>query len=87
MTKASESPTDAGRRWAEERADSLVGTIAAVSWPDTWPVAWDEELDLPAEVEEGDTPAYRAAAHHAAAERWLELLEEQEVAWRPLSAL
>jgi hypothetical protein len=74
-----ESPVAAGRRWAEARVESLEGLIPAVDWPEVWPSAWDEPLDLPEEVGDADAPAYRVAAHHAAAERWIELLDEREV--------
>jgi hypothetical protein len=76
MLNRNESPMDAGRRWAEWRAESLDGDIPALDWPDEWPSAWNEALELPEEVGERDAPAYRIAAHHAAAERWAELLKE-----------
>jgi hypothetical protein len=75
--RSSKTPTEAGRRWAEERAESLADNIPAVDWPDLWPRAWDGKLELPDEVAERDALAYRAAAHHAAAERWVELLTDR----------
>jgi hypothetical protein len=56
------------------------GPQADADWPDIWPWDWDEELDLPREVEQRDAPSYRAAAHHAAVERWTELLFEHRSA-------
>lgn len=70
------SPTDAGRRWAEERADILSGDVPAIDWPDTWEYRSDHDLELPEEADANDAQAYRDAAHHAACERWAELLAE-----------
>lgn len=79
VERESESPADSGRRWAEERADRL-SEIPAVDWPDLWETRMDGPLELPEEVTAVDAPVYRQAAHHAAVERWLELVEEQRQA-------
>jgi hypothetical protein len=78
MTRAErESPADAGRRWAEEKCARLVGSIAARDWPEVWSRAFDAVLEVPEEVSETEASSYREAAHHAASERWLELLLAQ----------
>jgi hypothetical protein len=73
----SDSPADAGRGWAEEKADRLRGVIAARDWPGTWERGFDGRLPLPEEVTDVDSRGYRESAHHAAATRWLELVVEQ----------
>jgi len=65
----------AGYAWAEGKVDRLDGEISAVDWPDVWQSAWDGRL--PAELIVEDASQRRALfeeAHHAARDRWLELV-------------
>jgi hypothetical protein len=64
-----------GRRWAEDKADVLEGSIPAVEWPDVWRVEWDGELSEPRrELAAEESRVLRDEAHHAARDRWLEIV-------------
>src|SRR5690606_16273492 len=64
-----------GRRWAEEKADVLEEAIPAAEWPDVWRAAWDGDLaDLATDLSDAEGRALRDEAHHAARDRWLEIV-------------
>ena len=64
-----------GRRWAEDKADILEGNIPAFEWPDVWRAEWDGELpEINGDVPEPARRVLRDEAHHAARDRWLELV-------------
>jgi hypothetical protein len=67
---------EAGRRWAEQKADALEGT-AASDWPREWDPRWAGELRLRGGrgVNERELGALIDLANREAAARWSELVE------------
>jgi hypothetical protein len=74
--------TEAGKAWAESKADTLEGGMSPEQWPEVWDPRWvaDGEVARWARqagaelIREADFEAFKAAAHNAAGERWSELL-------------
>ncbi|HSQ65424.1 MAG TPA: hypothetical protein VLM85_19530, partial [Polyangiaceae bacterium] len=65
----------AGRRWAEQKADALEGTLAE-SWPTAWDPSWGGELRLHgARLDRAELDELVDLANREAATRWLELVE------------
>jgi len=65
----------AGRRWAEQKADALEGTLAE-SWPTEWDPSWGGELRLHgARLDRAELDELVDLANREAATRWLELVE------------
>lgn len=67
-----------GEAWAEGKADILRGDIPAVEWPDVWRREWTGDLSLLTQgLDERARLALYDEAHHAAVERWGELVLDQ----------
>ncbi len=66
---------EAGRRWAEEKADAREGTRAE-DWPVEWDPAWAGELHVTGKRADGPMlVALVDRANREAAARWLEIVE------------
>ena len=71
-----EQAQEQGRKWASDKAEALDGNIAAIDWPDAWRREWDGRLE-PSGADEQHERFLADEAHHAAVERWCELVDER----------
>lgn len=70
---------EAGRRWAEDKAEALQGTSPR-DWPQAWDVAWAGELHLephPPKLVPDEIADLLDCANDAARLRWNEIVEDE----------
>jgi hypothetical protein len=75
MTEHADLAVAAGHAWAEQKAEKLADVIPASDWPETWDARFAGELPFSRdELSDRERYCLAAIAHHAAAERWRELV-------------
>jgi len=70
---------EAGRGWADRKADALEGTLAQ-DWPLEWDPSWAGELRFDGQLDRDELADLTDLANREAAEHWLEIVEARRTA-------